>query len=156
VDDKIIEKGISKPVDKNKQSSIPAAKETNRDGRFIAYNDGTVLDAQTNLMWAEKDNGSDIKWRNAKSYCKNYRGGGYTDWRLPTQNELAGLYDASKKKNRYGARITDLIKITSWWIWASEKIGSEASVFLFNDGRRYSLLLWEGTAVRTLPVRSVK
>src|SRR5450759_5881470 len=34
--------------------------ETVRDGRFIAYDNGTVLDTRTKLMWAAKDNGSDI------------------------------------------------------------------------------------------------
>jgi uncharacterized caspase-like protein len=48
----------------------------NTDGRFIAYNNGTVLDTQTNLIWAAEDNGSDINWENAKSYCENYREGG--------------------------------------------------------------------------------
>ena len=37
------------------------AGETGRDGRFIAYDNGKVLDTKTNLMWAAKDNGSDIK-----------------------------------------------------------------------------------------------
>ena len=72
------------------------AGEKARDGRFIAYDNGTVLDTKTNLMWAAKDNGSDINWADAKSYCENYRGGGYTDWRMPTTDELAGLYDAAK------------------------------------------------------------
>jgi hypothetical protein len=44
-------------------------------------------------MWAAKDNGSPISWPEAKKYCENYRGGGYMDWRMPTQDELAGLYD---------------------------------------------------------------
>src|ERR1035437_8847883 len=72
------------------------AGEKTRDGRFIAYDNGTVLDTRTNLMWAAKDNGSNINWQGAKGYCENYRGGGYTDWRMPTQDELAGLYDAAK------------------------------------------------------------
>jgi hypothetical protein len=66
--------------------SISGASEIGRDGRFIAYDNGTVLDTKTNLMWAAKDNGSDINWSNAKSYCENYRGGGYKDWRMPTQD----------------------------------------------------------------------
>jgi hypothetical protein len=45
------------------------AEETARDGRFIAYDNGTVLDTKTNLMWAAHDNGSNINWSNAKSYC---------------------------------------------------------------------------------------
>jgi hypothetical protein len=63
-------------------------------------------------MWAERDNGSDIHWAKAKSYCENYREGGYTDWRMPTQDELAGLYDSSipyKKLNGY--RLTKLIDL---------------------------------------------
>jgi len=51
------------------------------------------MDMKTCLMWASEDNGYDIKWKDAKRYCENYRGGGYTDWRMPTIDELAGLYD---------------------------------------------------------------
>ena len=64
---------------------------------FIAREDGTVMDTRTGLMWASRDNGKDISWQEAKSYCENYRGGGYTDWRMPTMNELAGLYDENTK-----------------------------------------------------------
>lgn len=81
-----------------KSPFVSASKETRRDSRFIAYDDGTVLDTKTNLMWAAKDNGSNINWTNAKSYCENYRGGGYTDWRMPTQDELAVLYDYNKSQ----------------------------------------------------------
>jgi uncharacterized caspase-like protein len=63
---------------------LSTANEIRRDGRFIAYDNGTVMDTLTNLMWAAKDNGSDINWTDAKSYCENYRGGGYADWRMPT------------------------------------------------------------------------
>ena len=70
--------------------------EAAKDGRFIVKDNETILDTRTNLMWAAKDNGSDINWENAKSHCENYRGGGYKDWRMPTQDELAALYDANK------------------------------------------------------------
>jgi hypothetical protein len=69
----------------DKSTSVSGPIETARDGRFIAYNNGTVLDMSTNLMWAARDNGGNINWANAKSYCENYRGGGYTDWRMPTK-----------------------------------------------------------------------
>lgn len=77
--------------------SVFKSNEIKRDGRFIAYDNGTVLDTKTNLMWAAKDNGNDVNWANARSYCESYRGGGYTDWRMPTQDELSELYDKSKK-----------------------------------------------------------
>ncbi len=34
------------------QPSVSTVKETDRDGRFIAYDNATVLDTRTNLMWA--------------------------------------------------------------------------------------------------------
>ena len=59
---------------------------------------GTVLDTKTNLMWAARDNGSDIRWPDAKKYCEGYRAGGYTDWRMPTQEELWSLIDRTKSR----------------------------------------------------------
>jgi len=107
-------------------------KEIQRDGRFIAYDDGTVLDTQTGLMWAARHIGGAygyfVKWAVAKSYCTNYRGGGYTDWRLPTVGELASLYDANKPRERFpGMGWKDLKKYTATelideglWCWTSE------------------------------------
>jgi hypothetical protein len=117
-----------------KRPSVSTAGETGRDGRFIAYDNGTVLDTKTNLMWAAKDHGSNINWQGAKNYCENYRGGGYTDWRMPTHDELAGLYDESKTyKTPFGdnAHLTELIRLTSNWVWASETRGSDATKFNF-------------------------
>jgi hypothetical protein len=138
--------------------STSTARQTGRDGRFIAYDDGTVLDTKTNLMWAAKDNGSDINWANAKSYCRNYRGGGYTDWRMPTQDELAGLYDSAKIYRSpcgFDVHLTELIRLSCTWAWASETRGSGAAGFIFNNGARS----WDpqsSKANRVLPVRSAK
>jgi TolB-like protein len=151
------------PVAILKQAELqPTAKETARDGRFIAYNNGTVLDTQTNLMWAAKDNGSNINWANSRSYCENYRGGGYNDWRMPTQDELAGLYDSSKARKTacgYNAGITELLDLTCDWVWASETRGSEAATFWFSVGIRYwrpPVQRLQQYGYRALPVRSAK
>ena len=135
-------------------------RETGRDGRFIAYDNGTVLDTRTGLMWASKDNGRNIDWQDAKNYCDNYRGGNYTSWRMPTQDELAGLYDNSKSytatKLDYTVHLTELIKLSTSYSWASETRGSEAASFFFQAGESY----WENQsftkARRVLPVRSGK
>jgi len=140
-----------------KRPSQSAAVETGSDGVFIAYNNGTVLDILTNLMWAAKDNGSNINWMDAKSYCKNYRVGGYTDWRMPTQDELEWLYDVNKN-NRYGARVaTDLILITKWWLWASETRGSDAATFNIALGMPgWVPQSTDAVGRRVIPVRSGK
>ncbi len=142
-----------------KRPSQPSTGETARDGRFIAYSNGTVLDTQTNLMWAGKDNGSNINWVNAKSYCENYRGGGYTDWRMPMQDELAGLYDNTKTyKSACGldVHLTELIRLNCAWGWASETRGSDAAYFNFYSGERYWDLQSYVYYYRALPVRSGK
>lgn len=63
--------------------------------KYIYNQDGTVTDPATSLMWAATDNGAHIEWNDAWSYCMNYRGGGYADWRMPTIQELRAL-DQSK------------------------------------------------------------
>ena len=106
-------------AEKKTRRLVWAISERKYGERFIAYNNGTVLDTHTNLMWASKDNGSDINWDEAKSYCENYRGGGYADWRMPTQYELSVLYDLSiEGNNRY--HLTNLITLTSCCPWTSE------------------------------------
>jgi Protein of unknown function (DUF1566) len=136
---------------------------TARDSRFIAYDNGTVLDTKTNLMWAVRDNGKIINWADAKYYCENYRGGDYTDWRMPTQDELAELYDETKtyKSDCGDGRdvhlITELIRVRCGWVWASETRGDQAAYFLFYNGKRN----WSSQSdisynFRALPVRSGK
>ncbi|MEI7673608.1 MAG: DUF1566 domain-containing protein, partial [Deltaproteobacteria bacterium] len=144
-------------------SNLAGQKEIARDGRFIAYDNGTVLDTQTNLMWPAKDNGSDINWANGKSYCENYRGGGYTDWRMPTQDELAGLYDKSmiyKSVCGWDVHLTELIRLTCNALWTSETRaetrGSEAAYFGFSNGNRYWSRQSGDGGSRALPVRSGK
>jgi len=134
------------------------AGETGRDFHFIAYDNGTVLDTQTNLMWASNDNNNGINWEDAKSYCENYRGGGYTDWRMPTQDELAGLYDRSIQRLKDGYYITKLINLTWCCPWASDRKKSKAAFFNFRSGARGWNYPSNDTIsmYRALPVRSVK
>jgi hypothetical protein len=128
--------------------------------RFVNNKDGTITDTQTGLMWAAKDNGSEINWRDAQSYCENYRGGGYSDWRLPTQEELAGLYDAGKTYKSdcgYDVHLTELIRITCTAPWASETRGSKNALPLFYDATGYWIPRNLGVrSLRALPVRSGK
>lgn len=120
--------------------------------RFVVHGDGTITDTKTVLMWAAKDNGSSINWYNAKAYCENYTGGGHTDWRLPTQDELANLYDR-KYKNRHGYHVTKLINLSGCCPWASETRGSLAAFFCFAYGTRYWYSQSDSSYYRALPVR---
>ena len=132
-----------------------------RHGSEIIILRQTYTDPRTGLMWAGGDNGRDINWEDAKVYCQTYRGGGYTDWRMPTLNELAGLYDHSSKggkskKEEKSYHLTKEITLTSCCPWASETRGSDAAYFnFFNDERLWNNLQHDFIR-RALPVRWVK
>jgi hypothetical protein len=69
------------------QSKEASAQETQVRGYWV--------DPATGLMWAGKDNGENVNWHRAMTYCRDLRLAGYSDWRLPTIDELQGIYDAS-------------------------------------------------------------
>lgn len=54
---------------------------------------GAWYDSSTNLLWTDKDNGKDVTWTEANSFCQALTIGEYSGWRLATTNELRGLYD---------------------------------------------------------------
>jgi len=108
----------------------------------------TYTGPRTGLMWAKQDNGSNIDWENATSYCENYSLGGVTGWRMPTQEDLAALYASGAHKGK--------INLTASWVWASETRGSEAAFFDFNGGGRYWYPQSGDDYRRALPVRSGK
>lgn len=132
-------------------SSASRKHATKEDGRFVDNGDGTVLDTKTNLMWAAKDSQKLITWPEANIYCKQYRGGGYSDWRMPTIKELSGLYDESKR-GRLKYPLTHLIEIMQCCPWSSETSGFEAAYFTFSFGT--SVWTRQENGCPILPVRS--
>jgi hypothetical protein len=58
----------------------------------------TWKDSATGLTWAAKDSGNEVNFGQAREYCGNLRTGGFSDWRLPTIEELEALYDKGAKK----------------------------------------------------------
>ncbi len=70
--------------------------------RFIEHGPWVILDTETGLYWLKKDSwqekGKFFNWHEGKEYTerKNVRNiGGFSDWRLPTIEEAATLYDES-------------------------------------------------------------
>ncbi|MGK5091252.1 DUF1566 domain-containing protein [Deltaproteobacteria bacterium TL4] len=59
-------------------------------GVSIGFN--STFDNVTGLWWQDNGYTSTHNWNNAISYCDNLDLDGYSDWRLPSSDELAGLY----------------------------------------------------------------
>ncbi len=129
-------------------------------GRFIDNKDGTVTDTKTNLMWAKDDNQGNITWRNAKAYCEHIILSKYEDWRMPTIDELATLYDKNSKgyESDCGTwvKLNPAIHLSCGWVWAKNNHAITASVFNFIKGYRYTDLMLHKRNFRALPVRTVK
>jgi Protein of unknown function (DUF1566) len=91
------------------------------------------------LMWTVRDNGRDVNWNEAKAYCEACRVGGYSDWRMPTIEELEGLYvkeNSYKTRDGYADYLAHIAKpfvLTTPWQWSSTLQGSSSAfVFDFN------------------------
>ena len=63
-------------------------------GDFTDNGDGTVTDGNTGLMW-QQDEGGQMSWEDAITYCEGLSLAGYTDWRLPNIKELESITDDS-------------------------------------------------------------
>lgn len=143
-------------VEATEQIPEPLKNKIDTDERFIASSDKIVLDTKTRLMWVAEESET-LSWYDAKRYCKNYRGGGYKDWRMPTISELEGLYDSSRQPDC--GCVTNLIEMyngANCWEWSSESKGSEAAFFAFNLNGKQWLPKLNESSVHIRPVRTCK
>jgi hypothetical protein len=118
-------------------SSTQGVNEIGRDGSFIAYDDGTVLDTKTNLIWWSKSIEADGK-SGAHKKSNNFRGGSYSDWRIPSINELKTIY---VKSSKHEYKTIDFITLTTPYLISKDFGDSIQSAdrstkfFDFRDGR---------------------
>jgi len=66
--------------------------------RFTDHGDGTVTDNLTGLEWVKaphslSGNSGTMTWSSAIDFCNRRTYAGYSDWRLPSRNELMSLID---------------------------------------------------------------
>jgi len=92
-------------------------------GGIIFYADGVVY------MEVSLTLGTYV-WNDANKIAKDYKGGGFTDWRLPTSSELNMIYENLRKKN-IGA-------LGDNCYWSSSRYDGDSSYYWiqrFSDGR---------------------
>jgi hypothetical protein len=112
---------------------------------------GFWTDPATDLMWAAKDNGKDVSWKDAMKYCRDLRLAGYSDWRLASLGELEGIYDKTanapglagprKKLRDFTWHIKGNLFLTgNQWVndQSGHSVSSYHSYFDFNEGRSNS------------------
>jgi hypothetical protein len=107
-------------------------------------------DPDTGLTWAKADNGADINWNQAIAYCTNLRLGGYSDWRLPTIDELKNIYDV----NAGDIHVKGNLKLSAGFLWSStQKNAGQVWLYAFGTGQPFSYRLSDSDRDRALCVR---
>ena len=115
--------------------------------RFQVNSDGTVLDKETNLMWAAEDNNQSMTWAEAGEYCTSYSGAGHQDWRVPTVSELAALLEAGIRQRE------EIIRISGDRVWASETDDTRGAFCSFHGTGCGWLEKVVSISLHALPVR---
>lgn len=109
-----------------------AQAEDKNNNRFLVKGE-VVIDTKTGLMWPLQDNGFDINWFDGKKFCQEFKGGGYNDWRMPTQKELATIYYQDPKSNEIYS-VAGGIQVTACCLWASDTKDPKVASFDFDYG----------------------
>jgi formylglycine-generating enzyme required for sulfatase activity len=103
---------------------------------------GVLLQTRTGLRWTKKDNGQDIDWADAKSYCAKLG----DRWRLPTIDELSNVYAAAEQAGESAAcgntvcKSPSQLQLSSAWHWSGSAVTKE-------QARDYDELAWGVTMV---------
>ncbi|MEI7675189.1 MAG: DUF1566 domain-containing protein [Bacteroidales bacterium] len=99
---------------------------------FKDNGNGTITDNNTGLIW-QKTDGGEMTYENAIVYCDTLTLGGYTDWRLPTAQELFSihLFDS----NNPALNTTIFTKTLAEYWWSSDRQpGSTTNIWATNAG----------------------
>jgi outer membrane protein OmpA-like peptidoglycan-associated protein len=83
--------------------------------RFNQMKDGTVVDTKTGLQWLIYPI-SDITASNVGNTVKGLKVAGFTDWRLPSREELAGLQEEKTPAKTSAAETVLIIKTCCAWV----------------------------------------
>jgi hypothetical protein len=91
---------IGRKGQNDQQSKREHAEKPRGPAEDAAARNAIWTDPATQLLWTRKDNGSDVDWPQATAYCSKLQLAGYNGWRLPTNEELQGIYDLSVKDRK--------------------------------------------------------
>ncbi len=125
------------------QMEITYAVGQPRGGGIVGYVDES---GEHGLITTEYDIDKSANWAEAQTLCTDYAANGYTDWQLPTKNDLELLYA--------GAQNNTGITYTSTLYWSSTE-ASATQVYTKSFGTGTNFTTSKTTSIYNVrPVRS--
>jgi hypothetical protein len=122
-----------------------------RDSRYVIFADKVICDCFSGLEWLAGP-AKDMSWEEGHKWTKGLATGG-GGWRLPTLNELRGLF----KMNKKGDNISPLFGISTTDVWSCEtEDESSAWGFNFLPGNKFWTSKTLSRRFRVLAVRRRK
>ena len=118
-----------------------------------------VVNRSTGLEWPGQDNDAEVNWQEAERFCRDTSRMGKTDWRLPTIDELAGLYDPAAEASCGDSicRLAEPIRLTSAYLWSASPENSDRRFYFdFRFGTRLAPLFRPDLTRWVLCVRSIR
>jgi hypothetical protein len=135
--------------------------------RFTDNGDGTITDSLTGLMWLKDGGCLKTNWKNSASTlaglnnqqiqntCSGYAGN-YTDWRLPTINELKSLVNYGSADSAQWLDSKGFVNVKSTFYWSS-------TTYLGNPSYAWAIKTYSGMEARAnkykryyiFPVRNI-
>ena len=129
----------------------------NSQGSFrndlVDNGNGTITDKATSLMWEKSGYPKSRSLRRAKVYVRKLNSSmfaGYSDWRLPTLDELASLLESHETNGMY---IDPLFDKRQKRCWSSDK-GPPFGGWSSNPPQAWHVNFLEGTIGLTVVTRS--
>lgn len=101
----------------------------------VDNNKEVVIDVKNLLMWQDNSDVERVKldWQGALDYCQNFIFSGYSDWRLPSIDELFSIRNETRENiaidNRFKKGVSD-----NYWSSSSVYDSSYAWSISFKNG----------------------
>lgn len=101
---------------------------------FVDHGAGVLKDQRNGLEWTQSDNASTVDWEGAHTYCARLAGG----WRLPSVDELAGLYDPAETKGTAcgtgRCQVSPLFRLSRVYFWSGTRNGPKGAWYVALGG----------------------
>lgn len=125
--------------------------------RFVANGDGTITDNLTGLMWLQNLSTTTCTWTDAISYCEGLTTGSYTDWRLPTVNELETLINYGQDELYTWLNEQGFVNAQSssyyWSATTHAPVTDRVWILVMNNGNVIGNIKTQDNAISAWPVR---